>query len=76
MRILWMVPIYATDSFLALRFVDANIYLDVARECYEAYVIYNFYSYLLLFLRKRPEFDHHLSTRPDHKHMFPCCCLP
>ena len=46
-RIMWMVPIYAVDSWLALRFMGAAIYLDTVRECYEAYVLYNFFSYLL-----------------------------
>ena len=27
--ILWMVPIFATDSWLSLRFKDAAIYLDM-----------------------------------------------
>ena len=29
---------------------DARLYLDPVRECYEAYVIYNFYAYLMNFL--------------------------
>lgn len=49
-RILWMVPIYALDAWFALRFKDARIYLDPIRECYEAYVIYNFFAYLLSYL--------------------------
>ena len=47
-----MVPIYALDSWLALRFKDSSIYFDTARECYEAYVIYNFYQFLLAYLEK------------------------
>jgi len=49
-RIHWMVPFYALDSWLALRFLNARIYIDPLRECYEAYVIYSFYSYLCVFL--------------------------
>lgn len=70
-RIIWMVPVYAIDSWLALRFVDVNIYIGAARECYEAYVIYNFYLFLLLFLRKNPTFDASLAARPDQKHLWP-----
>jgi len=70
------VPIYAMDSWFALRFKSANIYLDTARECYEAYVIYNFYMYLLTYLRMRPDFDASLEGRPAQKNLFPFCCLP
>jgi hypothetical protein len=39
-------PIYALDSWLALRFIDARFYLDPVRECYEAFVIYSFCAHL------------------------------
>ena len=46
-RILFIVPIYAFDSWLSLMlFNNENvyIYLDTIRDCYEAFVIYNFLS--------------------------------
>jgi hypothetical protein len=43
------VPIYSIESWLALRFKDQKLYLEVAREAYEGYVIYNFFSLLLVF---------------------------
>lgn len=49
-RILWMVPIYAIESWLALRFRGQKLFLETAREAYEAYVIYNFYMLLLHYL--------------------------
>ncbi|XP_065186837.1 transmembrane protein 184C-like [Sycon ciliatum] len=74
-RIIWMVPIYSLDSWLALRFAtegNAGVFLDTARECYEAYVIYNFMMLLLTYLRK------HTTTADGgelddvyHGHMFP-----
>ena len=48
-RILFLVPIYAIESWLALRYKDQKLYLEVAREAYEGYVIYNFFSLLLTF---------------------------
>ena len=42
-RVLWMVPIYAIESWLALRFQDYKVYIETPRDAYEAYVIYSFY---------------------------------
>ena len=64
-RVLWMVPIYAVDSWLALRFSwtkykDISTYICVARECYEAFVVYNFFIFLARYVaisaknRRRP----------------------
>uniref|UniRef100_A0A8C8HML0 Transmembrane protein 184C n=1 Tax=Oncorhynchus tshawytscha TaxID=74940 RepID=A0A8C8HML0_ONCTS len=49
-RILWMVPIYSLDSWIALKYPSIAIYVDTCRECYEAYVIYNFMIFLLNYL--------------------------
>lgn len=46
-RILWMVPLYAIQSWLSLRFRDARIYIDTVRDLYEAYVISSFLYYLI-----------------------------
>lgn len=48
--ILWMVPIYATDSWLSLRFKDAALYLDLMRDSYEGYVIYLFLALMIAYL--------------------------
>ncbi len=50
-RILFMVPIYALNSWIVLKFPKTSIYLDTIRECYEAFVIYNFMMYLIHFLK-------------------------
>jgi hypothetical protein len=50
-RILFMVPIYALNSWIVLKFPVTAIYLDTIRTCYEAFVIYNFMMYLNNFLR-------------------------
>lgn len=49
-RILWMVPIYAVQSYLSLRFKDSRIYIDCFRDLYEAYVIASFVYYLIALL--------------------------
>lgn len=50
-RILFMVPIYALNSWIVLKFPVSAIYLDTVRTCYEAFVIYNFMMYLINFLK-------------------------
>lgn len=55
-RILWMVPIYAVNSWLSLRFKEARFYIDPIRECYEAFVIYNFFMYLVAYLEDQVRF--------------------
>uniref|UniRef100_A0AC34REM2 Transmembrane protein 184B n=1 Tax=Panagrolaimus sp. JU765 TaxID=591449 RepID=A0AC34REM2_9BILA len=45
-RILFIVPIYAIDSWLSLLFFanDVYVYFNSIRDCYEAFVIYSFLS--------------------------------
>lgn len=50
-----MVPIYALNSWIVLKFPQTSIYLDTIRECYEAFVIYNFMMYLCNFLKYEVE---------------------
>jgi hypothetical protein len=108
-RCIWMVPVYAIDSWISLRFhavriadrisplsilstvesdrppsadvrgassTQVALYINSARECYEAYVIYNFYMYLLTYMRqKQPNFEEMIKRREPATHVFPCCCL-
>jgi len=39
-----MVPVYATSSFLSLRFHRHSIYFQVMSDCYEAFAISSFFS--------------------------------
>ncbi|XP_052794946.1 transmembrane protein 184C-like [Mya arenaria] len=76
-RIIWMVPIYALNAWFALRFKEAAIYLDTIRECYEAYVIYNFMAYLLSYLWSvHPQLEIAMRRSRPQKHLIPFCCLP
>lgn len=74
-RILWMVPIYAANAWLGLIFPHHSIYMDSIRECYEAYVIYNFMKYLLNFLNLEMDLEATLEMKAPVKHFFPLCCL-
>lgn len=45
--ILWMVPIYSVTSWLGLVVVNAQEYLALIKDFYEAYCIYTFLSFLI-----------------------------
>ncbi|KAK7871631.1 hypothetical protein R5R35_001818 [Gryllus longicercus] len=74
-RILWMVPIYAVNAWFGLLYPKQSIYVDSLRECYEAYVIYNFLVYLLNYLNSEMDLEANLELKPQVKHIFPLCCL-
>lgn len=72
-----MVPIYSLDSWLALRYPSLAIYVDTCRECYEAYVIYNFLVFLLNFLSNQyPSLVLMLEVQQQQPHLPPLCCCP
>ena len=48
--ILWMPPIYGITSFLGLLWPKAEGYLSIIKDFYEAYVIYQFLSFLIAVL--------------------------
>ncbi|XP_069600143.1 transmembrane protein 184C [Ranitomeya imitator] len=76
-RILWMVPIYSVDSWIALKYPDIAIYVDTCRECYEAYVIYNFMIFLFNYLTNRcPNLALVLEAKDQQRHLPPLCCFP
>ena len=71
-RIILMVPIYALVSWLSLRFVSARRWLSPVRECYEAVVLYSFYSYLLGCLRlKTGDYEGWLARLPPQEPLWP-----
>ena len=56
---------------LHLHMQEARIYLDVIREFYEAFVIYNFFMYLLLYLEDTyGNVDAFYSTKDDVEHIW------
>jgi hypothetical protein len=71
-RILFMAPIYAVDSLLALTFVGwATTYIDVFRDCYEAFTIYNFLKLLIVLLGGERAVIEMLQQRPQVPLIFP-----
>lgn len=76
-RILWMVPIYALNSWFAMFFPAISIYMDTLRECYEAFVIYSFLKYLFNFLHREVNmYEIVIDCKPPVNHVFPLCFLP
>lgn len=60
--VIYKVPIYSIDSFLSLWLTESGaLYLNMLRDCYEAYVLYLFLSLMLSFLNC-DEDDYDLST--------------
>jgi len=77
-RLILMVPIYSIDSWLSLRWINFAIYFDIARDCYEAYVIYQFFSLLTSYIEgSQPGILFKiLEDKPSVKFPFPFCCFP
>mmetsp|Transcript_35017 Transcript_35017/g.47028 ORF Transcript_35017/g.47028 Transcript_35017/m.47028 type:complete len:351 (+) Transcript_35017:178-1230(+) len=65
-RILWMVPVYAMQSWLSLRFHKARIYIDTMRDLYEAFVIQSFVYYLIELLGGEERLTFALQNRDAH----------
>ena len=46
-RILFIIPIYAVTSFLAIQTPENELYYSAIRDFYEAYVLYSFIQLLI-----------------------------
>ncbi|KAI8476882.1 MAG: organic solute transporter Ostalpha-domain-containing protein [Monoraphidium minutum] len=76
-RLIFMVPVYAVGSWFSLKYRDAAIYFDTLRDCYEAWIIYNFTSLLLAYVGGPGAVVVKAEGRvvhPSWSHM--TCCLP
>uniref|UniRef100_A0A6Q2XGI8 Transmembrane protein 184C n=2 Tax=Esox lucius TaxID=8010 RepID=A0A6Q2XGI8_ESOLU len=63
--------------WIALKYPNIAIYVDTCRECYEAYVIYNFMIFLLNYLGNQyPSLVLMLEVQEQQKHLPPLCCCP
>ncbi|KAG7487046.1 hypothetical protein JOB18_045583 [Solea senegalensis] len=64
-------------QWIALKYPGIAIYVDTCRECYEAYVIYNFMIFLLNYLENQyPSLVMMLEVQEQQKHLPPLCCCP
>lgn len=64
-------------QWIALKYPHIAIYVDTCRECYEAYVIYNFMTFLLNYLENQyPSLVMMLEVQEQQKHLPPLCCCP
>ena len=70
-RIIAMVPIYAFESWLALVFRPQRIYFEVAREAYEAYVVYSLFRLLVEALGDRETVVRLLAQKGGAAHFLP-----
>jgi len=70
-----MVPIYAIDSFFSFRFYWLSVYFDIIRDCYEAFVIYTFYSLLISFMGGYQQGKEIFAQRGKFKLALPLCCI-
>ncbi|EFA83883.1 transmembrane protein 184C [Heterostelium album PN500] len=76
-RILIMVPVYAVDSWLSLRFVDLSLYFDLIRDVYEGYVLYCFFCLIVAYVERDFDVIELLHTKEPLAHPFPLgYCLP
>ncbi|KAI9587342.1 transmembrane protein 184B isoform X1 [Glossina fuscipes] len=78
-RILFIVPIYATYSWISLLFFNsANVYVYffTVRDCYEAFVIYNFLSLCYEYLGGEGNIMSEIRGKPIKTScLYGTCCL-
>jgi hypothetical protein len=70
-RILLMVPIYATTTLISLFFKNASDYIDTFRDIYEAFVVYSFFVLLVNYLDGERALLRRLKNRIRIHHLWP-----
>jgi hypothetical protein len=70
-RILFMAPIYAVDALLSLTFNNAAPYINVVRDCYEAFTVYNFLKLLFELLGGERAVIKLMQSKKQTKMIFP-----
>ncbi|XP_059835773.1 transmembrane protein 184A isoform X1 [Hypanus sabinus] len=79
LRILFIVPIYSFDSWLSLLLISNDqyyVYFDSIRDCYEAFVIYNFLSLCYEYLGGESAIMSEIRGKPVKTScLYGTCCL-
>lgn len=71
-RIIGLLPIYSIESWLALYYRQYAVYIETFKESYEAYVIWNFFFFLIALLGEEPHVLNVLRTKGKRgSHPFP-----
>lgn len=73
-RIIAMVPIYSIIAYIGLINKNYTYLYDTVRECYEAYVIYSFFAFLLAYLSKGKTYLEYINNNNNNneiEHLFP-----
>jgi len=71
-RILWIVPVYAIDSFLSLVFSNMALIFHVPRDIYESYALYNFLALCIDYLGGNEAAQEYMKAQPPLQYAFPC----
>merc|ERR1719402_1764929 len=78
-RILFIVPVYAFESWLSLLFFKYDnyyVYFNAVRDCYEAFVIYNFLSLCYEYLGGEGNIMSEIRGKPiKSSYFYWTCCL-
>jgi len=74
-RLILMIPIYTIDSYLSLIFRDISFYLDIGRDCYEAYVLWTFFKLLVELAGGEESLIQKLEQIPQIRYTIPMCCF-
>lgn len=78
-RILFIVPVYSFESWISLLFFEHNayyVYFNAVRDCYEAFVIYNFLSLCYEYLGGEGNIMSEIRGKPIKSSVwYGTCCL-
>lgn len=71
LRLLCMVPVYALSSLFSLSYPKYSEYFDFVRELYEAFALYEFFTFLVSYLGGTRELLVLMEDRPRVRHVKP-----